>query len=90
MQEQDWSIISLEATLFQPAAMYNSKGSSSNLLQDVIVIIDTLLSLDVHGLRHVLGVDVEHELVVVLDLALLASDLLPVEGSTRSSKMVKN
>ena len=56
--------------------MDNSKGTSSNLLQDVIVIIDTLLSLDVHRLRNILGIDVENELVIVLDLALLASDLL--------------
>ena len=56
--------------------MDNSKGTSSNLLQDVIMVIDALLGLDVHRLRNILGIDVENELVIVLDLALLASDLL--------------
>ena len=40
------------------------------------MVIDALLGLDVHRLRNILGIDVENELVIVLDLALLASDLL--------------
>ena len=57
--------------------MHNSKGPGPDLLEDVVVIVDRVLGLDVHRLRDVLGVDVEHELVVVLDLALLTPDLLP-------------
>ena len=54
----------------------NTECSGSDLLQDLIVIVDTVLGLDLHGLGDVLGVDVKHELVVVSDLALLAADLL--------------
>ena len=54
----------------------NTECSGSDLLQDLVVIVDTVLGLDLHGLGDVLGVDVKHELVVVSDLALLTSDLL--------------
>ena len=59
-----------------PTSVDHSEGSGSDLLQDLIVIVDTVLSLDLHRLRDVLGVDVKHELVVVPDLTLLTTDFL--------------
>ena len=56
---------------------YHAKGSSANLLKDVVVIVHAVLSLDLDGLRNVLGVDVKHELVVVANLTLLTTNLLP-------------
>jgi hypothetical protein len=47
----------------QPASVDNPEGSGSNLFQDVVMIIDTLLGLDVHRLRNILGVDVENKLI---------------------------
>ena len=58
------------------ASVDDSEGSGSNLLQDLVVIVDAVLGLDLHRLGNVLGVDVKHELVVVSALALLTSDLL--------------
>ena len=58
------------------ASVDDSEGSGSNLLQDLVVIVDAVLGLDLHGLGDVLGVDIKHELVVVSDLALLTTDLL--------------
>ena len=58
------------------ASVDDSEGSGSNLLQDLVVIVDAVLGLDLHRLRDVLGVDIKHELVVVSDLALLTTDLL--------------
>ena len=58
------------------ASVNNSKGTSSNLLEDVIVIIHTVLGLDLHGLRNVLCIDVKDKLIIILNLTLLASDLL--------------
>ena len=55
---------------------HHAKGSSANLLENVIVIVHAVLCLDLNGLRDVLGVDVKHELVVVPDLALLTTDFL--------------
>ena len=55
---------------------YHAKGSSANLLKDVVVIVNAVLSLDLDGLRDVLGVYVEHKLVIVPDLALLTTDFL--------------
>ena len=55
---------------------YHAKGSSANLLKDVVVIVHAVLSLDLDWLRNVLGVDVEHKLVIVPDLALLTTDFL--------------
>ncbi len=59
-----------------PAAMHNAKGTGADLLEDLVVVIHAVLRLDVHRLGDVLRVDVEHELIVVLDLDLLAADLL--------------
>ena len=53
----------------------DAKGSSSDLLKDVVVVVHRILSLDVHRLRDVLGVDVEDKLVVVLHLDLLTANL---------------
>ena len=55
---------------------HHAKRSRADLLQDVVVVVHTVLGLDLHGLRDVLGVDVEDKLVVVSDLTLLAADLL--------------
>ena len=54
----------------------HTECSGSDLFQDLVVIVHAVLGLDLHRLGDVLGVDVEHELVVVSDLALLATDLL--------------
>ena len=54
----------------------NAECSGSDLLQDLVVIVHAVLGLDLHRLGDVLGVDVEDELVVVSDLAFLATDLL--------------
>ena len=62
--------------LLLSASVNHTEGSGANLLQHLIVIIDTVLGLDLHWLRDVLGVDVKHELIIVSDLALLTSDLL--------------
>ena len=58
------------------ASVNNSKGSSSDLLQHLIVIIDTVLSLDLHRLRNVLGVDIKNKLIIVTNFTLLTTDLL--------------
>ena len=55
---------------------HHAKGSSANFLKNVVVIVYAVLCLDLDRLRDVLGVDVEHKLVVVPDLALLATDFL--------------
>ena len=62
------------------AAVDDAERACADLLEDVVVVVDAVGRLDVHRLRDVLGVDVEHELVVVLDLALLAADLLAGVG----------
>ena len=62
------------------AAVDDAEGACADLLEDVVVVVDAVGRLDVHRLRDVLGVDVEHELVVVLDLALLTPDLLAGVG----------
>ena len=54
----------------------NSESSGSDFFQDLVVIVHAVLGLDLHRLGDVLGVDVEDELIVVSDLALLATDLL--------------
>ena len=64
------------ARLDLAAAVDDAERARADLLEDVVVVVDAVLRLDVHRLRDVLGVDVEHELVVVLDLALLTPDLL--------------
>ena len=58
------------------ASVDNSESSGSDLFQDLVVIVHAVLGLDLHRLGDVLGVDVEDELVVVSDLAFLATDLL--------------
>lgn len=58
----------------------DAEGAGADLLQDVVVVVDAVPGLDVHGLGNVLGVDVEDELVVVLDLALLPSNLFTRVG----------
>ena len=55
---------------------HHAKGSSANFLKNVVVIVYAVLCFDLDRLRDVLGVDVEHKLVVVPDLALLATDFL--------------
>ena len=65
-------VLGLELT----ASVDHTECSSADLLQDLVVIIHAVLGLDLHGLGDVLGVDVEHKLVVVPDLALLATDFL--------------
>merc|ERR1719158_1155775 len=62
------------------ASMNHAKRSSTNLLEDVVVVINTVLGLDFHRLWDVLGVDVEDKLVIVPDLALLTTDLLSSLG----------
>ena len=62
------------------APVNNTEGAGTDLLQDVVVVVDAVPGLDVHGLGNVLGVDVKDELVVVLDLALLPADLLAGVG----------
>ena len=54
----------------------HTECSGSDLFQDLVVIVDAVLGLDLHRLGDVLCVDVEDKLVVVSDLALLATDLL--------------
>ena len=78
----DWDELGREdvAGLDLPAAVDDAEGAGADLLEDVVVVVDAVGRLDVHRLRDVLGVDVEHELVVVLDLALLAADLLAGVG----------
>ena len=68
------------ARLDLAAAVDDAERARADLLEDVVVVVDAVLRLDVHRLRDVLGVDVEHELVVVLDLALLPPDLLAGVG----------
>ena len=65
-------VLGLELT----ASVDHTECSSADLLQDLVVIVDTVLGLDLHGLGDVLGVDVKHELVVVPDLTLLTTDFL--------------
>ena len=64
------------ARLDLAAAVDDAERARADLLQDVVVVVDAVLRLDVDRLRDVLGVNVEHELVVVLHLALLTADLL--------------
>ena len=64
------------ARLDLAAAVDDAERARADLLEDVVVVVDAVLRLDVHRLRDVLGVDVEHKLVVVPDLALLATDFL--------------
>ena len=68
------------ARLDLAAAVDDAERARADLLEDVVVVVDAVLRLDVHRLRDVLGVDVEHELVIVLDLALLPPDLLAGVG----------
>ena len=74
----NWNELSSEymLSLQFSTSVDNSECSSSDLFQDLVVVVDAVLGLDLHRLGDVLGVDVEHELVVVSDLALLATDLL--------------
>ena len=58
------------------ASVHNSKGTSSDFFQDLIVIIDTVLTLDLNWLRNVLGIDIEYELIVIFDFAFLTANLL--------------
>ena len=62
------------------ATVDDAEGAGADLLEDVVVVVHALLGLDVHRLRDVLGVNVEHKLVVVLDLAFLTADLLSSLG----------
>ena len=55
---------------------HHSKGSSANLLEDVVVVVHAVLGLDLYGLRDVLGIDVEHKLVVIPDFTFLSANLL--------------
>jgi len=57
-------------------SMNNSKCSSSNLFQNVIVIIHTVLCLDLHRLRNIFGINVKYKLVIISNFTLLSSDLL--------------
>ena len=69
--------------------MDHAERPCSDLFEDVVVVVDGVGGLDVHRLGDVLGVDVEHELVVVLHLALLPADLLPggrVDWKTKKKK----
>ena len=59
-----------------PAPVHHAERPGADLLEDLVVVVHAGLGVDLHGLGDVLGVDVEHELVVVLDLALLSPDLL--------------
>ena len=74
----NWNELSSEDMLcFQfSTSVDNSESSGSDLFQDLVVIVHAVLGLDLHRLGDVLGVDVEDELVIVSDLALLATDLL--------------
>ena len=57
-------------------SVHNSKCSSSNFFKDFIMIINTVLTLDLNGLRYVLSINIKDKLVIVSDFTLLASDLL--------------
>ena len=74
----NWNELSSEdmLSLQFSTSVDNPECSGSDLFQDLVVIVHTVLGLDLHRLGDVLGVDVEHELVVVPHLALLATDLL--------------
>ena len=56
--------------------VHHAECPGANLLEDLVVVVHAGLGVDLHRLGDVLGVDVEHELVVVPDLALLATDFL--------------
>ena len=58
------------------ASVDNTKCSSSDLLQDLIVVIHAVLGLDLHRLGYVLCIDVEHKLVVIPDFTFLSANLL--------------
>ena len=74
----NWNELSSEdmLSLQFSTSVDNTECSGADLFQDLVVIVDTVLGLDLHRLGDVLSVDVEHELVVVAHLALLATDLL--------------
>ena len=74
----NWNELSSEymLSLQFSTSVDNSECSSSDLFQDLVVIVHAVLGLDLHWLGDVLGVDVEHELVVVPDLTLLTTDFL--------------
>ena len=59
-----------------PTSVDNSKSSSANLFQNIIVVIYTLLCLYVHRLRNVFRIYIKHKLIIILDLAFLATNFL--------------
>ena len=58
-----------------PTAVHHAEGPRADLLQNLVMVIDAVV-LDVDGLRYELGVDVEHELVVVVRMLGAATDFL--------------
>ena len=56
--------------------MDNTKGSSANLLEYVVVVIYTVLCLNFHWLRNIFGIDIKDKLVIISDFTFLSSDLL--------------
>ena len=59
-----------------PTSVNNSKSSSANLFQNIIVVIYTLLCLYVHRLRNVFRIYIKHKLIIILHLAFLAANFL--------------
>jgi len=53
-----------------------AKGSSTNLLEYVIVVIHTVLCLDFHWLRNIFGIDIKDKLVIISNFTFLSSDFL--------------
>jgi hypothetical protein len=47
------------------APVDDAERARADLLQDVVAVVHALLSLDVHRLRNILGVNVEHELKII-------------------------
>ena len=56
-------------------SMNHSEGSSANFFQNVVVVIDTVLSLDLNRLRNIFGIYIKDKLVIISDFTLLSSDL---------------